>query len=181
MKNLENSTVLLSLIESLREHNSWCGETHIQKTAYFLKKLLNVPLDFDFILYKHGSFSFDLSNELSSMISDSFIKLIPQNPYGPSLEKGDRSELLIKHFPEAYKKYDKQIKFISGKLGQKKVFELERVATALYVTKEEDIEGTVDARAGRLNQLKKHIKMSDAKKAVKEVDEIIKDVEAMRT
>jgi uncharacterized protein YwgA len=60
MKEAQNRAILVTLIKSLRSKGSWCGETHIQKAAFFLQQLTGVPIDFDFILYKHGPFSFDL-------------------------------------------------------------------------------------------------------------------------
>ena len=62
MKKSQRDAVLLSLVGEMINKGSWCGETHIQKAAYFLQVLLEVPLEFDFILYKHGPFSFDLSD-----------------------------------------------------------------------------------------------------------------------
>ena len=67
MKEDQNRAVLVALIRSLRAKGSWCGETHIQKAAFFLKNLTGVPIDFDFIIYKHGPFSFELNDELSLM------------------------------------------------------------------------------------------------------------------
>jgi hypothetical protein len=60
MNRLQRAVVLLSLLERLKERGSWCGETHLQKSAYFLQDMLSAPLGFDFILYKHGPFAFDL-------------------------------------------------------------------------------------------------------------------------
>jgi hypothetical protein len=50
-----------AIIKELADAGSWCGETHIQKTAYVAKELLGVPIAASFILYKHGPYSFDLS------------------------------------------------------------------------------------------------------------------------
>jgi uncharacterized protein YwgA len=60
MDRLRRAAILTRLIEQLRNGGSWCGETHVQKATFFLQELLNVPLSLDFILYKHGPFSFDL-------------------------------------------------------------------------------------------------------------------------
>lgn len=60
MERLNRAAVLLNLVETLRSKGSWASETHFQKAAYFLQELLRVPLEFEFILYKHGPFSFGL-------------------------------------------------------------------------------------------------------------------------
>jgi len=70
MNRLKRDVVILSLIENLKKKGSWCGETHIQKATYFLQELFDFPLGFEFILYKHGPFSFDLSDKLTAMRAD---------------------------------------------------------------------------------------------------------------
>ena len=62
MNRLEKANLLVRLTERLRANKSWAGETHLQKATYILKRVLGVPVEFDFILYKHGPFSFDLRN-----------------------------------------------------------------------------------------------------------------------
>ena len=64
MTRLQRVAVLTKLTEKLHESGSWCGETHLQKAAYFLQELFNVLLVYEFILYKHGPFSFALRDEL---------------------------------------------------------------------------------------------------------------------
>ena len=59
MDRVRNGVVITKLIETLRERGSWCGETHVQKAAFFLQELMEVPMRFNFILYKHGPFSFE--------------------------------------------------------------------------------------------------------------------------
>src|ERR1017187_6331592 len=94
MNRLQKYSVLLALNEELRSAGSWTGETHMQKATYFLQHLMGVPLGFDFILYKHGPFSFDLRDELTAMRAEGFLRLEPQHPYGPTLVTEEKSELL---------------------------------------------------------------------------------------
>ena len=60
MDRLRRAALLTRLIQRLRDRGSWCGETHLQKASLLLQDLTGVPLGFDYILYKHGPFSFDL-------------------------------------------------------------------------------------------------------------------------
>ena len=60
MDRIKNVAILLQLIGSLKKYGSWGGETHVQKATYSLQQLKSVPLNFHFVLYKHGPFSFDL-------------------------------------------------------------------------------------------------------------------------
>lgn len=172
MQQLKKMSVILSLIDTLKKHGSWCGETHIQKSLYFLQEFTRVPLGFDFILYKHGPFSFDLRDELSSMQADNMLKIILQPyPYGPSLETTEVSMELRSRFPVTLGKYASAIEFISKNLGTLGVAELERIATALYVTKT-NIETDPEKRAKTICQLKPHVPMNKAQEAVNMLDEM---------
>ena len=42
MKRLQKIAILLDLGDAMKYQGSWCGETHYQKTAYFLQELLKV-------------------------------------------------------------------------------------------------------------------------------------------
>jgi uncharacterized protein YwgA len=171
MDSLQRASLVLALNEKLRHDGSWAGETHMQKATYFLQHLMNVPLGFEFVLYKHGPFSFDLRDELTAMRAQGFLRLEPQDPYGPRLVSGDKSQLLQKSFRESVDQYSLAIQFVSEKLASKNVSGLERVATALYVTLDNVTD--TDGRASRIVQLKPHISLDDARAAVAEVDQII--------
>lgn len=172
MQPLERASILLALAERLRANGSWTGETHIQKAAYFLEALLGVPLNLDFILYKHGPYSFDLTSELANMQANSLVSLRPQlPPYGPTYVPGTASALLKSSFGYAAEKSQREISFVAQQLGSKPVAELETIATALYVTLEQT---PADRRAARIHELKPHVTIADAERAVR-------DFEALRT
>jgi uncharacterized protein YwgA len=174
MERLQRASILLRLNEELRKSGSWAGETHMQKTSFFLQELLEVPLDFHFVLYKHGPFSFDLRDELTFMRAQGFFQLEPQYPYGPSLVAGAKGDLLSKAFGQAVERYVAAIRFVSQKLGAKTVAELERTATAFYISSRESRVADV---AERLTSLKPHITLPEARVAVLEAEEISREFE----
>lgn len=162
MEKFKRYAIILSLIESLLKNNSWCGETHIQKTTYFLQELLKVPLGFEFILYKHGPFSFGLSDELTAMRANMMVELQSRPPYGPSIVPGPTSRQLKQLFPKTLKKYNKEVVFVAKEMGSYNVADLERIATALYVIlKTEKHEKTSDM-ASYINKIKPHISVEKA-------------------
>ena len=176
MDRLPQAAIITKLAQRLREHGSWCGETHLQKATYLLQELLEVPTGFDFILYKHGPYSFDFSDEISSLRADGLLTLQPQPaPYGPRFAPAPISERLHASFPKTLAKYDEQIEFVAKALGGKRVDELEHLATAYFVTKQETSKhnGSVQSRAECLNQLKPHVSVQAATKAVEEIDRLI--------
>ncbi len=172
MERLERAAVLLSLAENLRDGGSWCGETHLQKGTYFLQELPSLPLGFDFILYKHGPFSFDLSDEISWMRVNDFLKWQPQQwPYGPKLIPGERAELLKQKYQETMKKYVDKVEKMAAELASMGVRKLERYATAHYVSKNNTELDAVDIPA-KIVALKPHIDIVEAQEAVAFVEQL---------
>jgi uncharacterized protein YwgA len=100
MKRMQRDAVLLSLIKEMKDKGSWCGETHIQKAAYFLQELLGVPMGFEFILYKHGPYSFDLSDEVTAMRADSLLEYKTRVPYGPNLFPTKEGQEFLLRYPK---------------------------------------------------------------------------------
>jgi hypothetical protein len=171
MDRLRRDVILIRLIEALRERGSWCGETHLQKAAYLLQEMAGAPLGFEFILYKHGPFSFELRDELSAMRADGFISLQVQDPsYGPSIVPEPGADALRKRFPKTLGAHEARIKFVAEKLGDKKVVELERLATAFFVSEEAGPRTSPDTRARRVHAIKPHISVDQALEAVRTVD-----------
>jgi hypothetical protein len=173
MQQLQKASLVLTLGKRLQSNGSWTGETHVQKATYFLQELLRVPTDFKFILYKHGPFSFDLRELLSSMEADHFIRWQPQHPYGPSLIPGESADQLLSQFPAKPREYEAQVEFVARKLAPHRVADLEKLATALYVTQEGN--RTVRDRAARIYDLKPHISVAEAQRAVGELDKLIQE------
>ena len=173
MKQLHKSMVITELACGLFEHESWCGETHLQKATYFLQKLMGVPTEFEFILYKHGPFSFDLRDHLTEMRAYGLIELVPRPyPYGPSMAPTSTGKELKNRFPKTLAKHQRAIAFVASKLESKGVVQLEKLATALFVSGELGEGASAKARADRVCELKPHLTRDQAILAVVEVDEL---------
>ncbi|WP_439622370.1 hypothetical protein [Gemmata sp.] len=176
MTPTQKNVVLLSLVKCLEKHGSWCGETHIQKATFFVQELLGVPLNFEFVLFKHGPYSFELKEGLTSNMADGLLSAVPRPPYGPSLALGANASNLLQRFPKTRDLYNQQTEFVASRLGSKGIVELERLATALYVTRRELPDGNDRDRAERVHQLKPHIPRETALEAVAVVDGLINEV-----
>jgi hypothetical protein len=169
MNAIQQSALILDLAAHLRNCGSWAGETHVQKGAYLLQSLLGVPAGFEFVLYKHGPFSFDLRDALGQMEAERFIELREQPyPYGPKIFEGRTAETLRRF--AGPQQYEPHLTFLSRQLGNANVSELERVATALYVTLDPEI--VPAARVNRLVELKPHIPVAEAPAAFRRLEEI---------
>lgn len=104
------------------------------------------------------------------MRADALLRYQSREPYGPSLFPTDESREFLAQFPKTLEKYAEEIQFVADKIGTLGVADLERLATALYVTFNEDGEGK--SRENRIIELKPHIKIDEASSAVKNVDAI---------
>ncbi|MGC8642972.1 MAG: hypothetical protein ACP5XB_24200 [Isosphaeraceae bacterium] len=174
MNRLQRAAILVELADRLLQHGSWCGETHLQKSVYILQELFRVPTDFEFIFYKFGPYSFDLSEDLTALRADYLVELRIRRPsYGPSLVPTQTSQEFRKRYPVTLGKYSEQLEFIARALGQKGVSELERVSTALFVSREPGSDQSVEGRARRVVALKPHVSLSQAIDAVRELDRIV--------
>jgi hypothetical protein len=139
MSRLCQEAILAGLARRLDAKGSWSGETHIQKAAYLTHELFGVPFDFDFILYKHGPFSFELRDELGSMEADRLLERQPQPPpYGPRFLVTERGHELEERLTQTMSRYAPGLDWTSERLGRRGVAELERLATALWVTRDDE-------------------------------------------
>lgn len=169
MEKLSNNAVTLKLLDSLREHGSWGGETHLQKAAYLLKEMHNVPLGNAFILYKHGPFSFDLRDELAQLRTAGQIQVEPQPaPFGPKLGLSGVGENLLKRLQYRWEPYKDQIDQVAQWLSGYGVKKLEQLATAWYVVNELP-QGDFSVWLRRLQEIKPHVGEDDAQAAIGEV------------
>ncbi len=171
MDDLRRTAIVLKLIERMNLYRSWCGETHIQKSGYFLQEMTGVPMEFSFVLYRYGPFSFDLRDELTAMRADNLVVLETRSLYyGPSFVLRPAANVVLERYPKTLAKYEAQIEFVAREFGPKGVAELEQLATAFYVTRKLGEEKTVAERAEHLHSLKPHFSIKEACQAVDYVD-----------
>lgn len=169
MRDLQKSAIIAELVKTYRSRGYPCWETHLQKSIYFLQDLLDVPLEFDFLLYKYGPFSFELRDHLAAMQADEMIVVRPRD-LGANFEPGQQVQYLETRFPTTIRNHQPFIDWVVDKLGAKGVKDLEPLATALYFAKQNPSED-VEHRAQRIVDAKPHVKPEEARRAVMLVDE----------
>lgn len=176
MNRYERMALLLRLMELLREKGSWCGATHVQKSAYFAQDLTKVPFEYDFFIYKYGPFSSSLRDELSGMLALLVAELEAHDMFlSPKYRIGRRGRKLMETFGECIAKYENQLEFVSNRIGNMKIEELEQVGTALFVTREMGSEALKSVRCDRLQRRKPHIERHDAEMAIEKTDRWIEE------
>ncbi len=68
------------------------------------------------------------------------------------------------------KSFAEQIDYVTGSLSDKYVKELQKPATALFVTMESTTDNGIEKRADRLHELKPHVPRQEAMQAVQDLD-----------
>jgi uncharacterized protein YwgA len=176
MKRGQRFAMLLLLNSEMSRHGSWCGETHLQKGTFLLQELMEVGSEYEFILYKHGPFSFELRDDLAEMQADGLFNLVARHSgYGPSYVPTADADQFLERFPKTVGNLTDPARFVSEQLGSKGVADLERLATALYILKRNG-SATAEDRAVELVHLKPHISVSDAIAATDEIDQLVETV-----
>ena len=171
LKRADQWALVAKLVGSMKDKSQWAGETHIQKALYFLRSMLGVPCMYNFVLYKHGPYSFDLHDDLGQMRAHLVLDLEPRRPYGPSFSLGQLGERSISRVEEAINRHRSQIEFVVDHLGSMDVKTLERYATALYV-KNEHRDLDLNSLGRAIVERKPHISEEDARVAVKWVNSL---------
>ena len=147
MSASDRTAIVLYTMQSLKGEGSWCGETHVQKALFLCQAVTSVPSDFKFILYKHGPYSFELSEHLQGLIADDLVYVVPTRPpYGPTLGISEEARSIAARLDPS-SSVAARIAFMSKKLSQKGVAELEKLATAVYVNRKYGSESSIEKRA----------------------------------
>jgi len=158
---------MLCLIDSLQEHGSYCGATHIQKATFLAQELTGLDLGLDFRLYHHGPFSFDLRETLDELEAAEAVKATLNPPYGPKYAVTDNGYGFWAQFETP--DFDPQpLEFVAEKLAPKNVAELEAYGTAALVDRELP-SAPLEVRLERLLQYKPHISQARGEEAFQHI------------
>jgi uncharacterized protein YwgA len=178
MSASDQTAIVLYTMQSLKGEGSWCGETHVQKTLYLCQEVMGVPSNFKFILYKHGPYSFELSEHLQGLIADDLVCVLTRPPYGPTVGVSDEARSIAARV-DRNGSVAEHIAFMSKKLSRKGVADLEKLATAVYVNRKYGLEVPIEKRAEVLTSLKPHVSVEAARDAFAEAEAIEDEARSM--
>jgi hypothetical protein len=172
MTTSKEMVLIGGVARALRERGSWTGETHIQKASYILKIRRSIPFESEFVLYKHGPFSFDMNKSIVHMLSRGMLFAESNRGYGPSiLVNNSLWNALDARLGNFFGNFQSDVYAICGLLARKNVAELERIATAVYVSVSFPLLSWED-RAITISRLKPHIDRDAAMAALREAEVI---------
>ena len=172
----ERWSLICHLVEQMRRAGSWAGQTQIQKSVVFLQELLQVPMGYDFILYKHGPFSFELRSELAIMRIRLQLDLELHHRYGPSFALGNWGRKVL----ELPTKHDEAIDFVANEISVRDTRSLERISTAFFLQNKHPTRNASQI-AVEVNRLKPHISISQAHQSIKQVEELKRKAVAIKS
>ena len=160
----DKHALILGMVQTLAALGSRTGKTHVIKGLFLGAAAEVIEVPFEFFLYKHGPYSAEIEGCLEQMQSYAAITVQPAyDGYGVLLRAGDNAEFVKKTAPlstGAQQGIDRVCQFIQSK----NVGQLERLATAAWIRTRELTEDP-DTVALRLNQLKPHISVKEAREA----------------
>ncbi len=160
--------IILGVIENLHKNGSWTGRTHVQKTLSLLNDRGSMQIPFEFVIYRHGPYSFDVESELAQMRSYGALEVEPNSQgYGVVLSPGPQADLARKIKPLS-EEDQKAIEDACCFVGAWGVAKLEQIATTSWIRKKENVSDR-EGVAKRLHQLKPHIPVEEGKHADAEV------------
>ncbi len=168
MQQSERQALICRLIQAMQNEGSWAGQTHIQKSVLFLQDLMGVPMGYQFVLYLHGPFSFDLRNELAKMRARLMLDIKPRSIYGPSFDLGHWGDQAA---ARSEKRYEEAIQFVAKKVSCNDTRTLEELSTAFFLKDKYPNLSDSDI-AIWINKLKPHITTSRAYFAIGKVEEL---------
>lgn len=180
LNRMEELAIIVDLVRRMRSKKGWAGETHIQKGVHCLTRLTNVPLTFEFVLYKHGPYSFELHDELVRLLGDQRLLLEPRPPYGPSFGTTRLGEQLRRTHLTRLNQLESELGFVATEIGPLDIGTLERVATALEVS-HRNPKSSVNDRSAQLHELKPHIPLDLAVQSVTQVDKLRREFATIRS
>lgn len=172
----DQTIFILKMLGELDEAGSWCGETHIQKCLYLLHSLEDVAFEYEYVMYKHGPYSFELHDELSRLEAAFLIERISTPPYGSRLKDTDLGKRFMTKGLSKNSADTGAIKRIAEEFGPCSVAELERYATAAFV-RQANPEFCDDQVTQEITKIKPHVTADKANNAV----EKLKDYKAAKS
>lgn len=160
------------VVKILRDRHSWTGETHIQKSAYIAKVLKKVPFESEFVLYKHGPYSFDMNKSLSHMRGRGLLITTANPGYGPTYKINEPLwQALNKASGDVFSRFEESLIDVCRNLANKNVSSLERVATAVFL-RSENPDKDDEFLAREMVSIKPHILIESARVAFIEADKL---------
>ncbi|GMV88921.1 MAG: hypothetical protein AMXMBFR81_18520 [Chthonomonas sp.] len=173
MSGSESFAVILRAVRGLNGVGSWTGKTHVIKSLYIASTRARLP--FEFVLFKHGPYSFDLNDAIESMSAVELLDVQSTPPYGVKLAPG-RMEAAID--PALEDEVSQAVDQAVGAVGCSEVKELEAFATSIWVAERGQTTQDEAAWLRAVKELKPHLDDRMVTEAIKKAKDWLNPVTA---
>jgi len=121
---------IVSLVQAVQHKTNQLGKIQLQKLVYFLQET-GVPLGYKFEIYHYGPYSFELSDQVSSLDSLGVLSIADDpSGYGFNIRVGTHGTKY-----KIDKKYSPKVDYIAKEFGSEPPAKLEVKSTAHFVSK----------------------------------------------
>ncbi|MGB8006525.1 MAG: hypothetical protein WCF48_05295 [Terriglobales bacterium] len=121
---------IVSLVQGVHHKTDQLGKIQLQKMIYFLQET-GVPLGYKFEIYHYGPYSFELSDQMSSLDSLGVLAIgADPSGYGFNIKVGSHASKY-----QIDKKYSPKLDYIVNKFGTDSPAQLEVKSTVHFVNK----------------------------------------------
>lgn len=164
---IEKRALLAKLLQYIGKTGSWPSETQLQKCVYFMQSLLNVNTGYRFVLYMHGTYSFDINEVLTWMKSRKEFDVEDYKVWELKLRLTENGEIIARE----HTNFADQMQWVSSRIAPMDTTDLERVSTASLL-KLGAPDWTDQRIAREINRLKPHIPVEVALQGIAEFEEL---------
>jgi hypothetical protein len=158
--------ILGRIVERVEGQKRFCGDTLLQKSAYFPQGDIRGADLTPFRIYYYGPFSFDLRETLSTM-EGLVVQTVPHE-WEATYRIGRRYGQVRDRFAKTMQRLEPAIDWVMRELAPLGVKELEPLATGLFL-KQEQPHATDETLATRLHVIKPHVSVDAARFALQKV------------
>jgi hypothetical protein len=173
----ERQALLLALLDILRADGSWCGDPRLERVAFPLQELLEVPFPYQYHLSYTAPSSTEFGQELTGMYTGYLIDLEPHPEFiDPDLPPTQLAAKIVAKQQLVVDRYIDRMRFLAAKVQGKSLLELGKLTTALFVSRRCCPPGAgVEERARRVHEIRPQIPFDEAVAIVRAVDTLAEE------
>lgn len=166
VEELRDWAILGRIVERMEEQKRFCGGA-CRSRPTSSRRCFDAPISAPFRIYYYGPFSFDLRETLSTMEGLDVVQTVPHE-WGATYRIGRRYGQVRDNFPKTMQQLELAIDWVMRELAPLSVKELEPLATALFL-KREQTDSNDERLVARLREIKPHVSVDAARATLQNV------------
>ncbi|MGN6276914.1 MAG: hypothetical protein ACTHNP_13440 [Solirubrobacterales bacterium] len=148
----------------------FCGQTHLHKAAFVAQEFLGVPFGLRWEIYRYGPFSREIRPVLAACEKKGTVA-IQDHPRGPRVIRPPDAPP-----SRVSTEFQAKLQLLSERLAPMTRPQLEKVATAAWVTRSNPHVKSIELRAQEMHRLKPHIDVHTGLRVVRYLDDLLAEI-----